>query len=119
MQTEKEGNDETTDSVEAEGRVSNEPLVPGALPKSADHISKEARALLLRLLERNPRYRLKSLKHLKESAFYMGFNFEDVKSKKISPKCLLEQCKETQCNFINNLSTNVIFENFEQKLSVI
>ncbi|XP_038210119.1 serine/threonine-protein kinase S6KL [Zerene cesonia] len=110
----KDGNNETTDSIEAQRSISTEPVVPGALPKNADHISKSARALLLRLLERNPRYRLKSLKQLKESAFYMGFNLEDVK--KIRPKCLLEQY--TQSNLINNKSVIVDFENFEQQLNM-
>ncbi|OWR54510.1 hypothetical protein KGM_207823 [Danaus plexippus plexippus] len=63
---------------------------PGTLPECAD-LSKAARTLLMRLLETDPRHRMRSLRTLQQSAFYMNFNFEHIKSKKITPKHVLEQ----------------------------
>ncbi|CAH2265061.1 jg2506, partial [Pararge aegeria aegeria] len=63
---------------------------PGSLPESANQLAKPARALLMRLLEKDPKVRLRNLRQLQQSAFYLGFNFERIKSKKMSPKCVLE-----------------------------
>ncbi|KAL0883013.1 hypothetical protein ABMA27_016497 [Loxostege sticticalis] len=64
---------------------------PGTLPKSADDLPSPARALLMRLLERDPKVRMRNLRQLQQSAFYMGFNFENVKAKKVNPKYLLQK----------------------------
>ncbi|XP_028166068.1 serine/threonine-protein kinase S6KL isoform X1 [Ostrinia furnacalis] len=63
---------------------------PGTLPKSAEDLPNPARGLLMRLLERDPRVRMRNLRQLQQSAFYMGFNFEHVKAKKVNPKSLLD-----------------------------
>ncbi|XP_049873177.1 serine/threonine-protein kinase S6KL [Pectinophora gossypiella] len=63
----------------------------GTLPASASELSNAARGLLLRLLERDPRVRMRNLRQLQQSAFYMGFNFEHVKAKKVTPKAILER----------------------------
>ncbi|CAH2048692.1 unnamed protein product, partial [Iphiclides podalirius] len=65
--------------------------LPGTLPKSAGDLTSASRALLMRLLERDPKVRMRSLRQLQQSALYMGFNFEHVKSKKMSPKSILER----------------------------
>lgn len=57
--------------------------LPGTLPHSAADLSKAARGLLLRLLDRDPRVRMRNLRQLQQSAFFMGFNFEHVKAKKV------------------------------------
>lgn len=54
---------------------------PGTLPKA--ELSKAARGLLMKLLEVNPQYRLKTLRQLQQTAFFMGFNFDDIKTKKV------------------------------------
>lgn len=56
---------------------------PGSLPDSASKLSKGARALLMRLLEKDPKVRMRNLRQLQQSAFYMGFNFEHIKAKKV------------------------------------
>lgn len=66
-------------------------FIPKTLPKSADSISNAARGLLMRLLEREPRVRMRNLRQLQQSAFYMNFDIEKLKEKKVSPKELLEQ----------------------------
>ncbi|XP_014367357.2 serine/threonine-protein kinase S6KL [Papilio machaon] len=65
--------------------------IPGTLPISAATLSAASRGLLMRLLERDPRVRLRSLRQLQQSAFYMSYNFEHVKAKKISPRSILEK----------------------------
>ncbi|CAK1580422.1 unnamed protein product [Parnassius mnemosyne] len=77
---------------EKEGKKSlcMQPL-PGTLPERANQLSKAARALLMRLLERDPKVRMRSLRQLQQSAFYMGFNIEHVKARKMSPKLILER----------------------------
>lgn len=56
----------------------------GTLPDNAADLSTAARGLLMRLLERDPRVRMRNLRQLQQSAFYMGFNIEHVKAKKVS-----------------------------------
>ncbi|XP_059052217.1 uncharacterized protein LOC131846822 [Achroia grisella] len=63
---------------------------PGTLPNSANMLTNASRGLLLRLLERDPRVRMRNLRQLQQSAFYMGFNFEHVKARKMSPKIMFE-----------------------------
>ncbi|KAF9822615.1 hypothetical protein SFRURICE_012394, partial [Spodoptera frugiperda] len=65
--------------------------VAGTLPKSANSLSNAARGLLMRLLERDPRVRIRNLRQLQQSAFYMKYNFEHVKTKKVSPRSILER----------------------------
>ncbi|CAG9786842.1 unnamed protein product [Diatraea saccharalis] len=56
---------------------------PGSLPDSASQLHNSARALLMRLLERDPRVRMRNLRQLQQSAFFMGFNFETIKALKV------------------------------------
>ncbi|CAB3220674.1 unnamed protein product [Arctia plantaginis] len=63
----------------------------GALPDNAADLSSAARGLLMRLLERDPRVRMRNLRQLQQSAFYMGFNIENVKARKLSPKSIFEK----------------------------
>ncbi|XP_041979060.1 serine/threonine-protein kinase S6KL isoform X1 [Aricia agestis] len=66
--------------------------VPGTLPESAENLSTAARGLLMRLLECDPKVRLRSLRQLQQTAFYMGYNIEKVRSKQIEPpKSILER----------------------------
>ncbi|XP_048478781.1 serine/threonine-protein kinase S6KL isoform X2 [Plutella xylostella] len=63
----------------------------GRLPDSVASLSKGARALLMRLCDRDPRQRMRSLRQLQQSAFYMGYNFDHIKNRKVSPKSILEK----------------------------
>ncbi|KAL6255238.1 hypothetical protein P5V15_013576 [Pogonomyrmex californicus] len=58
--------------------------VPGILPANAD-ISPAARDLLKRLLQPDPRLRLKTLLNLQRIAFYMGYDIQSYMLKKESP----------------------------------
>ncbi|KAJ0176526.1 hypothetical protein K1T71_007705 [Dendrolimus kikuchii] len=61
----------------------------GTLPDNASVLSTQARGLLMRLLDRDPKVRMRNIRQLQQSAFYMGFNFERVNTKKISPRSVL------------------------------
>ncbi|XP_034832208.1 serine/threonine-protein kinase S6KL-like isoform X1 [Maniola hyperantus] len=89
-----EGSSAANDSVKTQQLN----ITPGSLPESATKLTKPARALLIRLLEIDPKVRLRNLRQLQQSAFYLGFNFEHVKTKKVSlsPKYILE-------NYIANM----------------
>ncbi|CAH2096044.1 unnamed protein product [Euphydryas editha] len=90
---------------------------PGSLPCSANELSHAARALLLRLLDTDPKFRLRSLRQLQQTAFYLKYNFEHVKSKKISPRQVLEKVLDPDLsqNRRNNLVQNFISE-FDQSM---
>ena len=62
-------------SVHSEG-------APGSLPAECT-VSAAARSLLQRLLEPDPRSRLRSLLNLQATAFFKDFNFSDARSKKV------------------------------------
>lgn len=47
-------------------------------------VDKASRDLLVRLLERSPQHRLKSLLALKRVAFFHNFNFDDIRHMKVS-----------------------------------
>ncbi|CAO1382807.1 unnamed protein product [Diamesa tonsa] len=47
-------------------------------------LNSQSNDLLLRLMEKNPQHRLKSLLGLKRIAFYKNYNFDDVSKKKIT-----------------------------------
>lgn len=55
---------------------------PGALPEGFV-LQPSARSLLIRLLEPEPRARLRSLMNLQQQAFFKGFSFEDARAKKV------------------------------------
>ncbi|XP_045484047.1 serine/threonine-protein kinase S6KL isoform X1 [Pieris rapae] len=88
--------------------------IPGALPNA--ELSKAARGLLIKLLEVNPQYRVKSLRQLQQTAFFMGFNFDDIKIKKNSPKTMLQQYGEQ--NAFPEIFEDVPFTNFNQNLHI-
>ncbi|XP_044015439.1 serine/threonine-protein kinase S6KL-like [Aphidius gifuensis] len=66
----------------------NEKIVPGTLPDDIE-ISKSSEDLLKRLLQPDPRARLKSVYLLQRIAFFMGHDIQSYKLKKISPFRLL------------------------------
>ncbi|XP_057322754.1 serine/threonine-protein kinase S6KL [Microplitis mediator] len=94
----------TEKSIEDNGRS----ITPGALPEDVE-ISKGAEDLLKKLLQPDPRARLRSLFALQRIAFFMGHDIQSFMSKKISPFKLLGrqmghsvQLHETECNGILN-----------------
>ncbi|RVE50889.1 hypothetical protein evm_004456 [Chilo suppressalis] len=92
---------------------------PGSLPESASHLPSPARALLLRLLERDPKVRLRNLRQLRQSAFYMSYNFEHVKEKKECPRSLLEKYfPEGPTKSLPATKNEELFTNFDQVVSV-
>ncbi|GBP50197.1 hypothetical protein EVAR_97199_1 [Eumeta japonica] len=90
----------------------------GALPKSAVELSDAARGLLLRLLERDPQRRLRSVRQLQQTAFYMGYKFDDVRVLKIIPRSILESYfpdgppQVVAAN--DNVDTDAAFISFDQ-----
>lgn len=58
---------------------------PGNLPANAD-ISAAARDLLERLLQPEPRLRIRSVLGLQRIAFYMGYDLQSYMLKKVSHK---------------------------------
>lgn len=58
---------------------------------SEHNVSSESIDLLRRLLEYNPRYRVRSLRTLQTLAFFKNFNFQNVLAKKVSPRELLNR----------------------------
>ncbi|XP_049861963.1 serine/threonine-protein kinase S6KL [Schistocerca gregaria] len=63
---------------------------PGSLPPGCA-LSHGARALLIRLLEPEPRARLRSLLALQQQPFFKDFSFVDARSKKFHPLQILEK----------------------------
>lgn len=53
------------------------------LPVEYSTLPADGRDLLLRLLEFNPERRIRSIFSLQRIAFFMGFNFDDAKKKKV------------------------------------
>ncbi|XP_068633589.1 serine/threonine-protein kinase S6KL isoform X2 [Battus philenor] len=98
-------------------RIYTRPL-PGTLPETAQHLSKASRALLLRLLERDPKVRMRSLRQLQQSALYMGFNFEHVKTKKVSPRSLFKRYFLNDDYQVDNASktTSQDFASFDEPI---
>ncbi|KZC11993.1 hypothetical protein WN55_03498 [Dufourea novaeangliae] len=62
---------------------------PGTLPPNAETISAASKDLLKRLLQPDPRLRLRSLLSLQRIAFYMGYDLQSFMMKKESPFRLL------------------------------
>lgn len=54
------------------------------LPAEIAAIADDGKDLLRRLLDYDPRQRIRSMFKLQRIAFYMGYSFEDVKRKKVS-----------------------------------
>lgn len=54
------------------------------LPEEASKLNPPSIDLLNRLLEIKPQYRLRSLYSLERIAIYMGYNFANVRSKKVT-----------------------------------
>jgi len=86
--------------------------VPGILPANAD-ISSAARDLLKRLLQPEPRLRLRTLLNLQRIAFYMGYDIQSYMLKKESPFRILgmQNRQETQQQRRHCFDHN--FSNFE------
>ncbi|XP_018368738.1 PREDICTED: serine/threonine-protein kinase S6KL-like [Trachymyrmex cornetzi] len=86
--------------------------VPGILPTNAD-ISPAARDLLKRLLQPDPRLRLRTLLSLQRIAFYMGYDIQSYMLKKESPFRILgvKNRQETQQQRMDCF--NKKFSNFE------
>lgn len=54
------------------------------MPEEADHLPHDCKDLLLRLLEFKPETRIRSIFGLQRIAMYKGFNFDDVKKRKVT-----------------------------------
>lgn len=67
------------------------------LPEEADALPLDCKDLLLRLLEFKPETRIRSIFGLQRIAMFKGFNFDDVRKRKV-PALLLEK---KSCNFLN------------------
>lgn len=75
--------------VAAVGTAACDQKVPGSLPDDCS-FSPAAQGLLQRLLEPDPRSRLRSLLALQGIAFFKDFSFADARAKKFSPHRILE-----------------------------
>uniref|UniRef100_A0A8W7P535 Uncharacterized protein n=1 Tax=Anopheles coluzzii TaxID=1518534 RepID=A0A8W7P535_ANOCL len=73
-------------STAIDGPVANRRL----LPASADRLPPDGRDLLHRLLEPDPRARLRSLLQLQRIALYQHYRWEDVRTRKIVPRDLFD-----------------------------
>lgn len=82
--------------------------VPGILPANAD-ISPAARDLLKRLLQPEPRLRLRTLLSLQRIAFYMGYDIQSYMLKKVIIKL------QIIILFFPNLSERNIYLNIVAK----
>ncbi|XP_031625395.1 serine/threonine-protein kinase S6KL [Contarinia nasturtii] len=60
------------------------------LPVECSALPSDGRDLLLRLLAYRPEHRIRSIFALQRIAFFMGFNFDDAKKKKINPLDLMD-----------------------------
>ncbi|CRL04271.1 CLUMA_CG017369, isoform A [Clunio marinus] len=60
------------------------------ISETGSKLSDASNDLLRRMLEKNPQHRLKSLLALQRIAFYLNYNFDDVRYMKISPRKLIE-----------------------------
>ncbi|XP_045477451.1 serine/threonine-protein kinase S6KL isoform X2 [Harmonia axyridis] len=63
---------------------------PGSLPEEVE-LDPPSRDLLQRLLEIDPKKRLRSLRSLTTIAFFKGYDFQKVKMKSIKPKSIMEK----------------------------
>lgn len=80
-----------------ESQIKTKPASPPApipsnksvLPDEAATIDPALKDLLIRLLERNPQYRLKSVLALERIALYKNYKIEDVRNRKTSLKALI------------------------------
>lgn len=68
--------------VAAVGTAASDQKVPGSLPADCS-FSPAAQGLLQRLLEPDPRLRLRSLLALQGIAFFKDFSFADARAKKV------------------------------------
>lgn len=51
---------------------------------NGENVDAPSKDLLNRLLEKDPKYRLKSIMNLRRIAFYHNFNFDDIRQRKVS-----------------------------------
>lgn len=77
-----EGEDVTASQVPRTSPAAGRP------PAALQGCSVAARDLVGRLLERDPRRRLRTLHTLQSIAFYHNFNFDDIRAKKVCPRSL-------------------------------
>ena len=59
---------------------------PGRPPAALQRCSAAARDMVGRMLDRDPRRRLRTLHSLQTIAFYLNFNFADVRAKKVGTR---------------------------------
>ncbi|XP_014254335.1 serine/threonine-protein kinase S6KL [Cimex lectularius] len=81
-------------------------------------LSVAARDLIGRLLQPDPTKRLRSLLTLKTIPFFMGFNFDHARAKKIHPKNLFEMSFPDGPKIEMNTS-NVLFLDFDQMIPTL
>ena len=98
--------------VAAVGTPSSVQKVPGSLPDNFS-FSPAAQGLLQRLLEPDPRARLRSLLALQGIAFFKDFSFADARAKKVRPElsglstCILILfCHPFSCSYGSHLTVN-------------
>ncbi|GLV43010.1 hypothetical protein CBL_13629 [Carabus blaptoides fortunei] len=89
---------------------------PGALPDGCE-LNLACKDLLLRLLEPDPSKRLRSLRVLQTLAFFMKFDFEEVKNKKFEPAEILKQYFPDGPPHRDLLDINETFQNFDINIS--
>lgn len=63
---------------------SNDKLLIKKPPYYGDNTDAPSKDLLNRLLEKDPKYRLKSILNLRRIAFFHNFNFDDVRQRKVN-----------------------------------
>ncbi|XP_044760618.1 serine/threonine-protein kinase S6KL [Coccinella septempunctata] len=71
-------------------QYNKENLRPGTLPPDKT-LDAPSRDLLLRLLETDPKKRMRSFRTLTTVAFFKGYNFQHVRDKKVKPISILEK----------------------------
>lgn len=85
----------------------------GSLPPAMDRCSRAARDMLGRLLERDPRRRLRTLHVLQTIAFFFQFNFADVRSLKVCPRDLLPKVAPDRSAATSTGDVDPTFEGFD------
>ncbi|XP_034240870.1 serine/threonine-protein kinase S6KL [Thrips palmi] len=68
----------------------------GRPPDALQRCSAAARDMVARLLDRDPRRRLRTLHSLQTIAFYLNFSFADVRARKVHPRDLFENLLEVR-----------------------
>lgn len=85
------------------------------LPEGISAIADDCTDLLRRLLDYDPQQRIRSMFKLQRIAFYMGYNFDDVKKKKVSANCISDEIDpygQKQIEFHSLQHSNILLFSF-------